>query len=159
MIKKNKKIETCKGRYFNKIFISFLLFVLITETVLIIPSTSKAIQKIPTMYSSLFYFVVFLFPIFILLSYYFRLVLDKNKNKCDVKVLFSSVLKGAGYFILFLVLLAFAVLDGKQLASLFLSQPIFQAVALVGLSVLIFYFLMRIYHSGLKNSKTEKRKK
>ncbi len=143
--KEIKKLEKAvEVRKFDNFFLILLLFILVLEFFLIAPSTSEIIKKVPMIYLSVFYLFVFLFPVWILFSYYFNTFL-RNKTKCATRMLFGGLIKGLVYFIAFISVLSFLVLETKEIAILLLSEVFIQVAVLIGLAIVIFSFLLKIY--------------
>jgi hypothetical protein len=160
MVKRNKKLvkeikileEKLKYKKFDNFFLILLLFILVLEFFLISPTTSKIVEKIPMLYLSIFYLAVFMFPVWILFSYYFKIIAN-NKTRCATKVLALALVKGFFYFVLFIVLLIFIVLESREIAVLLLSEVYVQVAVLVGLSIVVFSFLLKLYLSSFSKSK------
>ncbi len=153
MVKQNKKkklkVQKKRTRLFDNFFLALLLFILVLEFFLLSPTTSSLVEKVPMLYLSVFYVCVFLFPFWILISYYFNTIL-KNETPSATKLLVSALIRGLVYFILFIIILAFIVLETREIAVILLSKIFVQIAVLLGLAIVIFSFLLKLYLCKIK---------
>ena len=158
---KNKKrlnVQKKRTKLFDNFFLALLLFILILEFFLLSPYTSSIVETVPMIYLSVFYILVFLFPFWILISYYFNTIL-KNETPSATRLLVGALIRGLVYFILFIVVLAFLVLETKEIAVLLLSKIFIQIAVLLGLAIVIFSFLLKVYLVKIKPREKKKWKR
>lgn len=150
--KKRKSRKSVEIRIFDKFFIFLLVFILFLEIFSVWPVTSEIVKRTPIPFLSVFYLLVFLLPLWILFSYYFKTI-KKNKNACATRILFGALVKGFVSFLIFISLIAFLILETQQISIIFLSEIYIQMAVLIGLIVVVFSFLLKLYliNSGKLN--------
>lgn len=156
MVKKQqpkKKSIKKSVRKMDNPFLIILTFLFVLEILLILPVTSNIIQKVPSLYLVIFYFLIFLFPLGALLYYYFAIIL-KAKTECGTAILFSSLLKGLVSFIIFIAFLYIITLETRELAVIILSEVYIKFALWIGLGLLIFSVLLKIYFCKFKKNKS-----
>lgn len=158
MVKKNKrkrlKFQDNNTKLFDNFFLALLGFILVLEIFALSPATGRIIEKIPIAYLSLFYLVVFMFPLWILFSYYYN-VIQKNKTKCATRILALALVRGVSYFIIFIALLSLIILETREISALLLSEVFVQTAVFVGLLIVIFSFLVKLYLCKFSKLKCE----